>query len=99
MIVSEPACELKPASGKVARGDVGGVATMTFGERVRELRRAKGLTLRSLAGRVAVSFTCLSKIENAKLAFGEYPGEGLILKLAKALGAVEDELLLLAEKV
>lgn len=31
--------------------------------------------------------------------FGDYPGEGLIRRLAQALKADEDELLLLAEKV
>ena len=72
---------------------------MTFGERVRELRKAKGLTLRVLAGRVKVNFTYVSKIENGKLDFGDYPGDGLIRRLAKALDADEDELLLLAEKV
>jgi HTH-type transcriptional regulator, competence development regulator len=72
---------------------------MTFGERVRELRQAKNLTLRDLAGKVKVNFTYLSKIENHRLDFGDYPGEGLIRKLAKVLGADEDELLLLAEKV
>ena len=72
---------------------------MTFGERVRHLRKAKALTLRVLAGRVGVNFTYLSKIENGKLDFGDYPGEGLIRRLAKALGAEQDELLLLAEKV
>ncbi len=72
---------------------------MTFGERVRELRKAKNLTLRDLAAKVKVNFTYLSKIENHKLDFGDYPGEGLIRRLAKVLGADEDELLLLAEKV
>jgi transcriptional regulator with XRE-family HTH domain len=72
---------------------------MTFGERLRALRQAKGLTLRALASKVNVNFTYLSKIENHKLDFGDYPGEGLIRKLAKVLKADEDELLLLAEKV
>lgn len=72
---------------------------MTFGRRVRELRKARNLTLRDLAAKVKVNFTYLSKIENHKLDFGDYPGEGLIRKLAKVLGADEDELLLLAEKV
>jgi transcriptional regulator with XRE-family HTH domain len=72
---------------------------MTFGERVRELRKAKNLTLRDLAAKVKVSFTYLSKIENHKLDFGDYPGESLIRKLAKVLEADEDELLLLAEKI
>lgn len=72
---------------------------MTFGERVRELRKEKGLTLRALAVKVGVNFTYLSKIENTKLDFGVYPGAGLIRKLAKSLKANEDELLFLAEKI
>ena len=72
---------------------------MTFGERVRELRKAKNLTLRELAAKLKVNFTYLSKIENQKLSFGEYPSEDLIRKLAKVLGAEEDELLLLAQKI
>ena len=72
---------------------------MTFGERVRELRKGKNLTLRDLAAKVKVNFTYVSKIENQKLSFGEYPSEDLIRKLAKVLGAEEDELLLLAEKI
>jgi HTH-type transcriptional regulator, competence development regulator len=72
---------------------------MTFGGRVRQLRKAKGLTLRDLAPRVGVGFTYLSKIENGRLDFGDFPGESLIRKLASALGADEDELLLLAEKI
>ncbi len=40
---------------------------MTFGERVRELRLAKSLTLRDLAPKVGVGFTYISKIENGRL--------------------------------
>jgi transcriptional regulator with XRE-family HTH domain len=72
---------------------------MEFSERVRELRKAKNLSLRALAEAVGVSFTYISKIENDKLDFGDYPSEDLIQKLAAALGADEDELLLLARKV
>ena len=72
---------------------------MTFGKRVRELRKAKNLTLRDLAAKVKANFAYLSKIENHKLDFGDYPGEGLIRKLSKGPGADEDDLLLLAEKV
>ena len=72
---------------------------MTFGEKVRELRKGKNLTLRQLAAKVKVNFTYVSKIENQKLSFGEYPSEDLIRKLAKVLGAEEDDLLLLAEKI
>ncbi len=72
---------------------------MTFGERIRELRQVKSLTLRDLAKKVRVTFTYLSKIENQKLSFGEFPSNEMILKLAHALDADPDELLLLAEKI
>src|ERR1700739_2132450 len=72
---------------------------MRFGERLQELRKAKGWTLRDLAAKVGVGFTYLSKAENGKLAFADYPGEALILKLAAALDADADELLVMAEKI
>jgi len=52
-----------------------------------------------VAKKVKVTFTYLSKIENQKLSFGEFPSVELILKLARALDADPDELLLLAEKI
>ncbi len=70
-----------------------------FGQKVRKLRQGKGLSLRELAPKVGVGFTYLSKVENGRLDFGDYPGEALIRKLARALDAEADELLLLAEKV
>ena len=72
---------------------------MTFGEKIRELRKAKNLSQRDLATKVKVNFTYISKIENEKLDFGDYPSEELILKLGKALEADADELLILAKKV
>ena len=69
---------------------------MIFGERIRELRRRKDLTLRGLAAKVGVGFSYLSMVENGKLDFGDYPSKGLIRKLAKALDADLDELLVLA---
>jgi transcriptional regulator with XRE-family HTH domain len=72
---------------------------MNFGTRIRGLRRARDLTLRDLAKKVRVTFTYLSKIENQKLSFGEFPSDDLIVKLARALEADADELLLLAEKI
>jgi transcriptional regulator with XRE-family HTH domain len=74
------------------------VAT-TFGQRVRELRRAKNLGQRPLAAMLRVSFTYLSRIENENLDFGPYPSEDLICRLAEALDADPDELLILAKKV
>jgi transcriptional regulator with XRE-family HTH domain len=72
---------------------------MQFGPRIRELRKAKNLSLRALAEAVGVSFTYISKIENEKLDFGDYPGEGLIAKLATPLDVDADELLILAKKI
>lgn len=72
---------------------------MRFGERVRELRKAKGLSQRALGDKVGISFTYVSKIENEKLDFGDYPSEELIGRLAFALDTDEDDLLLLAEKI
>ena len=72
---------------------------MTFGERLRELRKAKNFSQRALGDKVGINFTYLSKVESEKLDFAQYPSEDLIRKLAKALGADEDELLLLAKKI
>jgi transcriptional regulator with XRE-family HTH domain len=72
---------------------------MKFGQRIRDLRRAKNLGQRALAEKLGISFSYVSKIENHQLDFGEYPSDDLIRKLARALDADEDELLLLAEKI
>jgi transcriptional regulator with XRE-family HTH domain len=72
---------------------------MTFGERLRELRKAKNFSQRVLADKVGINFTYLSKVESEKLDFAQYPSEELIRKLAKALEADVDELLLLAKKI
>ena len=70
---------------------------MELGQKLRELRREKGLTLRALAEAVGVDFTYLSKIENGKA--GYLPGAETIRSLAEALGADPLELLQLANKV
>lgn len=74
-------------------------AMTTFGQRIREMRQVKGWTLRQLAPMVGVGYTYLSKIENEKLDFGDYPSEALIHRLADALDADEEELLILADKI
>jgi len=71
----------------------------TFGERIRDLRKGMGLSQRALGDIVGVNFTYLSKIENERLDFAQYPSEELIRKLADALEADVDELLLLAQKI
>lgn len=72
---------------------------MTFGERVRELRHAKDWSLRELAEKVGVGFTYLSRVENGRLNYGDYPSNALIHRLADALDADEEELVVLAERV
>jgi transcriptional regulator with XRE-family HTH domain len=71
----------------------------TFGQRLRDLRKGKGLSQRALGDMVGINFTYLSKIENEKLDFAQFPSEDLIRKLAAALEADVDELLLLAKKI
>lgn len=72
---------------------------MPFGERVRKLRELRHWTQRELAQRVDVSMSYISKVENERLHFGDYPSAKFIHRLAKILRADEDELLLLAERV
>ncbi len=78
---------------------------MTFGQKLRELRKAKNLTQRELAEKVAArlrkegrsfDFTYLSKIENDKT---EPPSVVLITELAHVLDGDRNELITLAGKV
>ena len=68
---------------------------MTFGERVKELRKAQGVSQRELARRVGIDFTYLSKIENDRM---EPPSEGTIRRIAEALDASADDLLVWADR-
>ena len=72
---------------------------MKFGEKIRELRKSQTLTQKELGDLVGVTFAYISKVENERLDFGDYPSEDLIRKLAAALGTDEDELMLLAKKI
>jgi transcriptional regulator with XRE-family HTH domain len=69
----------------------------TFGQKLREFRQEKGMTLRALAEAAGVDFTYLSKIENDKV--GYLPGAETIRDLAQALGVDALELLELANKL
>jgi len=69
---------------------------MTFGERLRQLRLERRINQRDLAAQVGIDFTYLSKIENGRMA---PPAGDTIVKIARALDAETDELLLLANKV
>lgn len=72
---------------------------MQFGDKVRKLRISRGLTQQAVADSMNVSVSYISKVENGKLNFGDYPSEKFIHKLAVELKADEDELLLLADKI
>jgi PAS domain S-box-containing protein len=67
-----------------------------FGQRLRELRKARGMTQRELADKVGINFTYLSKLETGVM---PRPGEKIILALAKVLDADPDELFGLAKKI
>jgi ribosome-binding protein aMBF1 (putative translation factor) len=53
--------------------------SMKFGQQVRTLRQAKGLSQRALAPMLGIDFTYLSKIENERLDCADYPSKGLSL--------------------
>lgn len=68
----------------------------TFGEYLRELRRAKGLSQRELAARVGVDFSYISKAENDRIS---PPAGDTVVRICEALGVPPDELLALSGKV
>ena len=69
---------------------------LTFGQRLREIRRAKNISQRELADRVGVDFTYLSKIENDRM---PAPSGKTIAALARELDVDPDELSVLAGKI
>jgi len=69
----------------------------TLGQRVKELRRGRGITQRQLAAETGVDFTYLSKIENDRLE--HTPSIRTLQDLARALEVDELELMELANKV
>jgi PAS domain S-box-containing protein len=72
---------------------------MTFGQRLRELRKAKGMTQVELAQKSGISFTYVSKLETGAM---PPPRQKIILALANALDvnkADTDKLFGLAKKI
>ena len=74
---------------------------MTFGQRLRELRKEKSMTQKELAAKAKIDFTYLSKIETGVM---PPPRVKTILALAKGLGidkdaVIVDELYGLAKKI
>ncbi|MGH3848272.1 MAG: helix-turn-helix domain-containing protein [Pseudonocardiaceae bacterium] len=68
----------------------------TFGRRIQQLRRDRGLTQRQLAAVVGLDFTYLSKLENNR---GEPPGEETVRKLAKVLVEPGEDVVALTEEL
>jgi transcriptional regulator with XRE-family HTH domain len=71
----------------------------TIGQRIREIRKSRNLTQRELADRVGINFTYLSRVENDRLDDEQTPREETLQRIAKALEADPDELLLLARRI
>lgn len=66
-----------------------------FGQRVRELRKKKGIGIKPLAKQLGVNYSYLSKLESGKA----LPSEDLVHKIAIYLGAESDGLLIAAGKL
>ena len=72
---------------------------MTFGQRLKELRKARGMTQTELAQKTGISFTYVSKLETGAMS---PPRQNAILALAQALEINEadtDKLFGLAGKI
>ncbi|MEG1725926.1 MAG: helix-turn-helix transcriptional regulator [Anaerovoracaceae bacterium] len=69
---------------------------MTFGQRIKDLRKFNRITQRDLANKIGVDFTYISKIENGALVS---PSENVIIKMATTLNTEAEELILLAKKI
>jgi len=70
---------------------------LTFGARLKELRKERGLTQRQLSERAGVDFTYLSKIENDRVSYS--PSIKTLQALARALDIDELTLMDWANKV
>ena len=68
----------------------------SFGQALRDLRRAKGISQRGLAEKVGVDFSYISKIENDRL---PPPAADTIVKMCEAIEAQPDALLALTGKI
>ncbi len=75
------------------------VDSPTIGRRIRDIRKSRQLTQRELADRVGINFTYLSRIENDRLDADQTPREQTLKRIAEALDADADELLILARRI
>jgi transcriptional regulator with XRE-family HTH domain len=63
---------------------------MTFLKHVRQLRMAKGLSLRDFSSTIGVGLTYLSRVEAGRLTYGDYPIRALIKQPSETLDANEE---------
>lgn len=68
----------------------------TFGETLKEKRRAAKLSQRQLAERAGVDFSYISKLENDRVAA---PAADTVVRLAECLGCPAEDLLAAARKM
>ena len=67
-----------------------------FGATLRQLRREAGITQRVLAARTGLDFSYVSKLENSRV---PSPAADTVVKIARVLGVIPDELLALSGKL
>jgi transcriptional regulator with XRE-family HTH domain len=82
----------KPMNDKTER-----TGMQPFGQHLRQLRKAKGISQRDLAAQIGIDFSYLSKIETGSLEF--LPSEAVILQIAQVLEVDGNELVCLAGKM
>jgi len=68
----------------------------TFGQKLRALRRGRGIAQRKLAERAGVDFSYISKLENDRL---PPPAADTVVRICEALGVTPDELLAASGKM
>lgn len=69
---------------------------ITFGELLREKRRAAALSQRQLAERAGVDFSYISKLENGRL---PAPADDTVVRICEILGCPTDEFFTAAKKL
>lgn len=67
----------------------------TFGQTIKHLRKTEGIGIKTLAPKIGVDHTYLSKLENDKV----FPSAGVVRRFAKYFKYDEEELLVLADRI
>jgi transcriptional regulator with XRE-family HTH domain len=75
--------------GTAGKGAAGDDMRMTFAERLREVRKSKGMTAKDMASKLNINYTTYANYENQ----GREPKYDLLCKIAAVLHVSIDELL------